>query len=47
MASPLRTRCGKRRLATNPVSAKVNTWTLTQVVFCAFRKAPMYGSTAK
>jgi len=35
------------RLATNPVSAKVNTWTLTQVVFCAFCKAPMYGSTAK
>jgi DNA invertase Pin-like site-specific DNA recombinase len=35
------------RLAANPVSAKVNTWPLTQIVFCAACEAPMYGSTAK
>jgi DNA invertase Pin-like site-specific DNA recombinase len=35
------------RLAANPVSAKVNTWPLTQVAFCATCKAPMYGATAK
>ena len=35
------------RLAANPVTAKVNTWMLTQVVFCALCEAPMYGSTAK
>lgn len=35
------------RLAANPVSAKVNTWLLTQVAFCATCKAPMYGTTAK
>ncbi len=35
------------RLAANPVSAKVNTWLLTQIAFCAACEAPMYGSTAK
>ena len=35
------------RLAANPVSAKVNTWLLTQVAFCATCKAPLYGATAK
>jgi DNA invertase Pin-like site-specific DNA recombinase len=37
----------RARLAANPVIAKVNTWMLTQVVFCARCEAPMYGSTAK
>jgi len=35
------------RLAANPVSAKVNSWPLTQIVFCAAGEGPMYGSTAK
>lgn len=35
------------RLAANPVSAKVNTWLLTRIVFCAACEGPMYGSTAK
>jgi site-specific DNA recombinase len=35
------------RLRANPVSAKVNAWRLTQVVFCADCKSPMYGTTAK
>lgn len=35
------------RLTANPVHAKLNTWMLTQVVFCAICKAPMYSSTAK
>jgi DNA invertase Pin-like site-specific DNA recombinase len=35
------------RLRANPVSAKVNAWTLTQVSFCAECKSPMYGTTAK
>ena len=35
------------RLAANPASAKVNTWLLTQVAFCATCKAAMYGTTAK
>lgn len=35
------------RLAANPVSAKVNTWPLTQIVFCAACEGAMYGSTAK
>jgi DNA invertase Pin-like site-specific DNA recombinase len=35
------------RLRANPVSAKVNTWPLTQVVFCADCGAPLYGSTAR
>ena len=35
------------RLAANPVSAKVNSWLLTQVAFCAVCEAAMYGTTAK
>jgi len=35
------------RLAANPVSARSNTWMLTQVAFCAACEAPMYGSTTK
>lgn len=35
------------RLAANPVSAKVNTWPLTQIAFCASCQGPMYGSQAK
>jgi hypothetical protein len=35
------------RLAANPVAAKVNTWPLTQIAFCALCEAPMYGTTAK
>jgi site-specific DNA recombinase len=35
------------RLRSNPVSAKVNTWALTQVAFCADCSAPMYGTTAR
>src|SRR5215831_9642299 len=34
------------RLAANPVSAKVNSWPLTQIAFCAACEGPMYGSTA-
>jgi site-specific DNA recombinase len=34
------------RLQANPVSAKVNTWTLTGVAFCAACGAPMYSSGA-
>jgi site-specific DNA recombinase len=33
------------RLAANPVSARVNSWALTQIAFCADCSAPMYGST--
>lgn len=35
------------RLAANPVSARVNSWTLTKIAFCAACKDPMYGSTAR
>jgi site-specific DNA recombinase len=35
------------RLLANPVSAKVNTWALTQIAFCADCGSPMYGTTAK
>jgi hypothetical protein len=35
------------RLAANPVSAKVNSWTLSGVVFCAVCQAAMYSSGAK
>ena len=35
------------RLAANPVSARVNSWTLTQIAFCAACEDPMYGSTAR
>ena len=35
------------RLAANPVSARVNSWTLTQIAFCAACEGPMYGSTAR
>jgi site-specific DNA recombinase len=35
------------RLAGNPVSARVNTWLLTQIAFCTACEAPMYGSTTK
>ena len=34
------------RLQGNPVSAKVNTWTLTGIAFCAACQAPMYSSSA-
>ena len=34
------------RLQANPVSAKVNTWTLTGIAFCAACGAPMYSSGA-
>jgi site-specific DNA recombinase len=34
------------RLQANPVSAKVNTWTLTGIAFCAACRAPMYSSGA-
>jgi Recombinase zinc beta ribbon domain len=34
------------RLQANPVSAKVNTWTLTGIAFCAVCGAPMYSSGA-
>jgi site-specific DNA recombinase len=33
------------RLAANPVSARVNSWLLTQVAFCGVCEGPMYGST--
>jgi hypothetical protein len=35
------------RIRANPVSAKINTWPLTQVAFCADCKSPMYGTTAR
>lgn len=35
------------RLQANPVSAKVNSWLLTQIAFCGTCEAPMYGTTAK
>ena len=34
------------RLQANPVSAKVNTWTLTGIAFCAACEAPMYSAGA-
>ena len=34
------------RLQANPVSAKVNTWTLTGIAFCAACGAPMYSAGA-
>jgi DNA invertase Pin-like site-specific DNA recombinase len=35
------------RIMANPVSARVNAWALTQIVFCGECKSPMYGTTAK
>ncbi|HEX9542767.1 MAG TPA: recombinase family protein [Streptosporangiaceae bacterium] len=35
------------RLVANPVSAKINTWPLTQIAFCAVCEDPMYSATAK
>lgn len=35
------------RIRANPVSAKVNAWALTQVVFCADCDSPMYGTIAR
>jgi site-specific DNA recombinase len=35
------------RLAANPVAAKVNSWPLTGVAFCAVCKASMYSSTSR
>ncbi|HEX3493054.1 MAG TPA: recombinase family protein [Streptosporangiaceae bacterium] len=35
------------RLAANQVSARVNTWLLTQIAFCAACEGPMYGATAR
>ncbi|HEY9241088.1 MAG TPA: recombinase family protein, partial [Streptosporangiaceae bacterium] len=35
------------RLAANPVAARVNSWTLTQIAFCADCGDPMYGTSAR